>query len=176
MVLPGRSPSRQEAGHRKPATRILRPHTVVTVNDLSTWSAPTADATRDLLRATRSVAVVGVSDKPDRPSHGVASYLIEHTDYEVWLVNPRLTTLFGRTVHPSLAELPAAPDLVDVFRRSSELPGVTEEAIDADARALWFQLGLYDEKAALTATSAGLTVVMDRCLKVEHQVLVGPTR
>lgn len=149
---------------------------MVTVNDLSIWTAPTPEQTRELLRATRTVAVVGVSDKPDRPSHGVASYLIEHTDYEVWLVNPRLTTLFDRTVHPSLAELPAAPDLVDVFRRSTELPGITDEAIAADAKSLWFQLGLYDEKAALTGISAGLTVVMDRCLKVEHQALIGPTR
>lgn len=127
-----------------------------------------------MLRTARTIVVVGVSDKPDRPSHEVASYLIEHTDYEVWLVNPRLTTLFGHTVYPSLADLPSPPDIVDVFRRVSELPGITDEAIAAHARVLWFQLGLYDEKAATAATSAGLTVVMDRCLKVDHSALLGP--
>lgn len=146
------------------------------MNDTTNWIPPTRDETRELLRAARTVAVVGVSDKPERPSHGVASYLIEHTDYEVWLVNPTITTLFGRTVHPSLADLPAAPDIVDVFRRHTELPGLTDEAIAAGAKALWFQLGLYDEKAATTATAAGLTIVMDRCLKVEHSALIGANR
>lgn len=129
-----------------------------------------------MLRTARTVAVVGVSDKPERPSHEIASYLIEHTDYEVWLVNPRLTTLFGRTVYPSLADLPAAPDIVDVFRRHTELAHVTDEAIAVHATTLWFQLGLYDETAAAAATSAGLTVVMDRCLKVDHLALIGPTQ
>lgn len=140
------------------------------------WRPPTTDDILDVLRTARSVAVVGVSDKAARPSHGVARYLIEHTDYDVWLVNPRLTTLFGRTVHPSLADLPTAPDIVDVFRRSSELPGVTDDAIAADAKTLWFQLGLYDEGLAARAASAGLTIVMDHCLKVDHAALLGPTR
>ncbi|GGB28416.1 hypothetical protein GCM10011492_18300 [Flexivirga endophytica] len=138
------------------------------------WTGPTRPELRGLLRDARTVAVVGVSDKPARPSHGVAAYLIEHTHYEVWLVNPHLTTLFGRTVYPSLAALPSAPDIVDVFRRSSELPGITDEAIAVGANTLWFQLGLYDERLATAATSAGLTVVMDRCLKVEHRALLGP--
>lgn len=140
------------------------------------WKPPTTADVREVLSTTRTVAVVGVSDKPDRPSHEVASYLIEHTDYEVWLVNPHLTTLFGHTVYPSLADLPSPPDIVDVFRRVSELPGITDEAIAAHARVLWFQLGLYDETAASTATSAGLTVVMNKCLKVEHSALVGAKR
>lgn len=140
------------------------------------WRPPTTDDVREVLSTARTVAVVGVSDKPHRPSYEVASYLIEHTDYEVWLVNPRLKTVFGRTVYPSLADLPAAPDIVDVFRRHTELAGVADEAIAARARTLWFQLDLYDEKAAVTAISAGLTVVMDRCLKVEHSALLGAIR
>jgi Predicted CoA-binding protein len=138
------------------------------------WRPPTTAETREVLQTARTIAVVGVSADPTRPSHGVAAYLVEHTDYEVWLVNPNLTTLFGRTVYPSLADLPSAPDIIDVFRRASELPGITDEAIAAHARVLWFQLGLYDETLATAATSAGLTVVMDRCLKVEHRALVGP--
>lgn len=140
------------------------------------WKPPTTADVREVLSTARTVAVVGVSDKPERPSHDVASYLIEYTDYEVWLVNPRLTTLFGRTVHPSLADLPGAPDVVDVFRRHTELAHVTDEGIAADAKTLWFQLGLYDETAAITASSAGLTVVMNKCLKVEHSALIGAKR
>lgn len=143
------------------------------MSDAPSWTSPTAEERTKILQATRTVAVVGVSDNPMRPSHGVASYLIDHTDYEVWLVNPNLTTLFDRPVYASLADLPAAPDMVDVFRRHTELARVTDEAIAARATTLWFQLGLYDEKAATTATSAGLTVVMDRCLKVEHSALIG---
>lgn len=139
------------------------------------WTAPTTADIRAVLRTARTVAVVGVSDKPDRPSHGVARYLIEHTGYDVWLVNPKLTSLFGQTVYPSLADLPSAPDIVDVFRRSSELATVADDAIATQARVLWLQLGLYDETVAATAASADLTVVMDRCLKVDHSALVGPT-
>lgn len=141
----------------------------------NSWRSPTTADIRELLTSARTVAVVGVSDKPTRPSHEVASYLVHHTDYEVWFVNPHLTTLFGRPVLPSLADLPAAPDIVDVFRRRTELSGVTEEAVSIGAGALWFQLGLYDEAAADTASAAGLTVVMDRCLKVQHAGLIGAT-
>jgi uncharacterized protein len=121
-----------------------------------------------ILRDTRSVAVVGVSPDPTRPSHGVARYLLTATDYEVYLVNPHVDEVLGRPVHPSLAALPVRPDLVDVFRRPAELPGVAEEAVAAGARTLWLQLGLHDEAVAARAGAAGLTVVMDRCLKVEH--------
>ncbi|NNG38897.1 CoA-binding protein [Flexivirga sp. ID2601S] len=126
---------------------------------------------RAILRDARTIAIVGASDRPDRASYGVADYLRRNTDYELWFVNPRLTELFGRPVYPDLASLPGAPDVVDVFRRSSELPQVAEEAIAAHAKVLWLQLGLADETVATTARSAGLQVVMDRCLKVEHQRL-----
>lgn len=140
------------------------------------WTSPTTAEIRDLLRAARTIAVVGASDKPTRPSYEVSSYLAKQTDYEVWFVNPHLTTLFDRPAFPSLAELPAAPDLVDVFRRHSELRNVAEQAIAVDAGTLWFQLGLYDEAVAQLATSAGLTVVMDRCLRVQHSWMIGPSR
>lgn len=146
------------------------------MSDEQSWRPPTTDAVREVLSSARTVAVVGVSDKPERASHDVTSYLIDHSDYEVWLVNPRLTSLFGRAVYPSLADLPAAPDVVDVFRRHTELAHITDQAIAAHAGTLWFQLGLYDETAASRAASAGLTVIMDRCLKVEHSALLGPAR
>ncbi|WP_265445680.1 CoA-binding protein [Flexivirga meconopsidis] len=132
----------------------------------------TDEEVRAILRDARTIAVVGVSDKPTRASNGVVDYLRRNTDYELWFVNPRLTELFGQPVYPDLASLPGAPDIVDVFRRSSELPRVADEAVAAHAKVLWLQLGLADETVAATARSAGLQVVMDRCLKVEHQRLV----
>lgn len=130
---------------------------------------------RSLLARTRSVAVVGVSPDPARASHGVAAYLIAHTSYDVHLVNPAATRILGRPVHPSLADLPVVPDLVDVFRRAEHLPGVLAETLAVGAGALWLQLGLVDEDVARRAREHGLDVVMDRCLKVEHARLsTGP--
>jgi len=86
----------------------------------------------------------------------------------VWFVNPRLTEILGRPVYPSLAELPGAPDVVDVFRRISDVPGVLDEAIAAHARVFWLQLGLRDDETARRGREAGLQVVQNRCLKIEH--------
>jgi predicted CoA-binding protein len=126
------------------------------------------DSLVEVLRPTRSVAVVGVSPDPNRPSHGVAGYLLTNTGWDVYLVNPNIEVLFGREVYASLADLPVTPDLVDVFRRTEFLRGVTDEAIAVGAATLWFQLGLRDDVAAARAVGAGLTVIQDRCLKVEH--------
>ena len=121
-----------------------------------------------LLARTRSVAVVGISGDSQRPSRRVAAYLIGATDWTVYLVNPNLDEALGRTVYPSLADLPEAPDIVDVFRRADQLPLVTAAAIEAGAGAIWFQLGLVDDAAAASAVAAGLDVVQDHCLRVEH--------
>jgi predicted CoA-binding protein len=86
----------------------------------------------------------------------------------VWFVNPTIDTILGRPVYPSLAALPGRPDLVDAFRRPEELMGVADDAIAAGARTLWLQLGLWDEAVAAHAAAAGLNVVMNRCLKIEH--------
>jgi uncharacterized protein len=128
----------------------------------------TDDEIDELLRRTRSVAVVGVSSDSQRPSRRVAAYLIGATDWTVHLVNPHVDTVIGRPVHASLADLPEPPDIVDVFRRTEHLRTVTEQAIAAGAGAVWFQLGLVDDEAAATAIEAGLDVVQDRCLRVEH--------
>ena len=133
-----------------------------------TWSPPTAKERLAVLRATRTVAVVGASANPSRASNFVATYLLAETDYEIWFVNPSASEILGRPVYPSLADLPAKPDLVDVFRRPADLPAVAAEAIDAGAATLWLQLGLSDTAVAERATAAGLAVVMDRCLKIEH--------
>jgi predicted CoA-binding protein len=132
------------------------------------WTAPTAKERLAILRATRTIAMVGASANASRASNFVATYLLAETDYEVWFVNPRESEILGRPVYPSLAELPGPPDLVDVFRRPADLPEVAEEAIAAGAATLWLQLGLRDEAVADDAAAAGLGVVMDRCVKIEH--------
>lgn len=121
----------------------------------------------DLLASTRSVAVVGMSPRTTRASNDVARSVMAHTDWTVWFVNPNETEILGQTVYPSLADLPATPDMVNVFRNRHELGGVTAEAIAVDARSLWFQLDLIDHEAATRAAEAGLDVVQDLCLKIE---------
>ncbi|WP_116205665.1 CoA-binding protein [Amycolatopsis circi] len=128
---------------------------------------------RRLLGRTKSVTVVGASANPARPSYFVATYLLSSTRYEVNFVNPRLDTLLGRPVYPSLADVPGELDLVSVFRKHDDLPGVAEEVIEAGARTLWLQLGLWHEAAADRAREAGLDVVMNRCVKIEHARFAG---
>jgi predicted CoA-binding protein len=141
--------------------------------DRDMWTQPNDDAVRDLLRATRTIAVVGVSPNPVRPSHEVYRYLESSTDYELFPVNPMIEELDGKPVYPNLAALPVVPDMVDVFRRQDQLRSVFNDAIAAGAKSIWLQQGLWDEKLAADAQANGMQVVMDRCLKVEHAVLIG---
>lgn len=127
----------------------------------------------DLLQRTNTVAIVGMSSNPSRPSHFVATYLAGKTEWTVWYVNPRESEIMGQPVYPSLSDLPAPPDLVDVFRRADDLPTVVVEAVDVGANAVWFQLGLEHDTAATTASEAGLDVVQNRCLKIEHARFAG---
>jgi len=133
-----------------------------------TWSAPDARTRLALLRATRTVAMVGASPNASRASNFVATYLLAESGYDVWFVNPTVAEILGRPVYPSLGDLPGRPDIVDVFRRPDELAAVAEEAIAAGASTLWLQLGLWDDAVAERASGAGVHVVMDRCLKIEH--------
>lgn len=127
------------------------------------------EALRDVLTRYRRVAVVGISDDPDRPSHSVASYLQEQ-GYDIYPVNPMLAgkTVLGRTVYGSLADLPEPPEIVDVFRRSEFVAEVADAAIAAGAKVLWTQLGVRDDVAAERASAAGLQVVQNRCTAIEH--------
>ena len=122
----------------------------------------------ELIRDAKTIAVVGVSSRPDRASNGVAKYLID-AGYTVYLVNPAETEIFGMPVYDSVAELPESVDIVDIFRRSSDVPPVVADAIAAGARAVWMQLDIVNEDAAAEARAAGLEVVMDRCTKIEHR-------
>jgi uncharacterized protein len=126
-----------------------------------------------ILRRTSTVAIVGASANPVRASHDVWAYLRAASDYELYLVNPTLDEIDGTPVYPSLADLPVVPDLVDVFRRREYLPAVLDDAIAVGAKVLWLQLGLRDEQVARDGAAAGLTVVQDRCLKVDHARLLG---
>ena len=128
---------------------------------------------RAILNRTKSVTLVGASANPARPSYFVATYLLSSTRYEINFVNPRLDTLLGKPVYASLADVPGEPDLVSVFRKHDDLPQVAEEVIDAGARTLWLQLGLWHEPVADRAAGAGLDVVMNRCVKIEHARFAG---
>lgn len=127
---------------------------------------------RRLLLQTRSIAVVGLSANAQRPSHTVARYLLDH-GYTVIPVNPAYSEVLGRKCYPSLRDIPVAVDMVDLFRRAEEVPPLVDEAIAIGARSVWMQLGVIHHEAARRAEVAGLQVVMDRCVKIEHARLMG---
>ncbi|WP_434617151.1 CoA-binding protein [Arthrobacter sp. A5] len=133
-----------------------------------TWAGPSAPERLTILRNTTSIAIVGASDKPSRASYFVASYLQSSSRYKVYFVNPVVKEILGQPAYASLADLPESPDLVDVFRRHDDLPAVLEEVAAVGARTLWLQLGSWHEEVARNAAAAGLQVVMDRCIKIEH--------
>jgi predicted CoA-binding protein len=138
------------------------------------WRPPSARERLQILNETRTVAVVGASPNPARASYFVATYLLSSsTDYIIWFVNPRELSILGHPVYPTLADLPESPDLVDVFRRASDLPEVAAEAVAVRARTFWAQLGLWNDEAIQIAHDAGLHVVMNRCLKIEHARFAG---
>jgi predicted CoA-binding protein len=124
-----------------------------------------------LLKNAKRIAVVGVSDKPARDSHRIARYL-QQAGFEMLPVNPLLSEVLGQKVYASLAEIPEPVDIVNVFRRSEEVPDLVEQAIAAGAKAIWLQLGVIHEPAAEKAREAGLAVVMDRCIMVDHARLL----
>lgn len=121
----------------------------------------------DILRRYRRIAVVGLSGNERRPSYFAAVYL-QAAGYEIIPVNPRATEILGQTCYPSLSEIPGPVDVVDVFRPSEAVPPIAEEAIAIGAKALWLQFGVIHYEAARRAREAGLAVVMDQCMKVEH--------
>jgi uncharacterized protein len=141
------------------------------VNQLARRNSPEA-ISRGL--AGRTIAMVGLSSRPDSPSYEVAQYLQEH-GYRVIPINPRESEVLGERAYPSLREAPAGIDVVDVFRRPDAAPAIVEDAISIGAPVLWLQLGVVNEEAAARAESAGMTVVMDRCMHIEHLRRAGAT-
>jgi predicted CoA-binding protein len=134
--------------------------------------ATTAAERIRILTEYKRVAVVGLSGNPSRPSHFVAIYLLSK-GFEVIPVNPRETQILGRKCYGSLKEIPGAVEIVDIFRDPAAVPAIVEEAIEIGAKAIWMQLGVVNEPAAELARAAGLAVVMDRCIKIEHARFFG---
>ena len=125
----------------------------------------------EILRECKTVAVVGLSPRPNRPSHSVSVYL-QRNGYRIVPVNPLVDEVLGEQSYPNLEAIPFQVELVDVFRRSEEVPTVVEQAIRAGAEAVWLQLGVIHHEAAARAAEHGLDVVMDKCTAIEHRALV----
>jgi len=125
----------------------------------------------ELLRTSKTVAIVGVSDKADRPSYGVAKYLLENSHFELFFVNPVLDEVLGQKVYKSLKDIPVHIDIVDVFRKPADCPEVLAESIEIGAGAIWLQLGIDVPEVELKGSEAGLKVVMDRCIKIDYAAL-----
>jgi predicted CoA-binding protein len=132
--------------------------------------APSDRELAALFGRIRTIAVVGLSSKPHRPSHRVAAYL-QRVGYRIVPVNPNETEVLGEPAYPSLLEVPLPVDAVDVFRRPEHTPEVARRAVEVGARVLWLQVGVVNEEARRIAEEAGLTVVMGLCMMVEHQRL-----
>ncbi len=122
---------------------------------------------KSLLTSTRNIAVVGLSPKPERPSNRVARYLIDN-GYNVIPVNPGQKEILGLHCYPDLASVPAEIGIVDIFRKPEDVGPIVDQAISTGAGAVWMQLGISHQKGARKAAQAGLSVVMDRCIKIEH--------
>ena len=136
------------------------------------WVPPGNEEITELMRNSKTVAIVGASDNPERPVYGVSEWLLDNSHFEIFFVNPRLDTLFGHKVYPSMADIPDWVDIVDVFRKVSDVPTVLDEAIAVKAKTLWLQLGLQDDVSANRAVKNGLHVVQNRCLKVDYNLLL----
>ena len=130
-------------------------------------SNPTEDDIRHILEQYNTVAIVGLSDQPERDSYGVAKYLKEH-GYTVIPVNPTKSEILGEKSYPDLASIPQPVDIVDIFRKVDAIPGIVDDAIEIKAKVVWMQLGLAHNESAQKAREAGLSVVQSKCMKVEH--------
>ena len=135
------------------------------------FATTAADRLR-ILERYRRIAMVGLSGNEFRPSHFAAKYLLSE-GYEVIPVNPREKVILGQVSYPSVTSIPGGVEVVDIFREPSAVPGIVDEAIAVGAKVVWMQLGVIHEEAAEKAAAAGLEVVMDRCMKIEHARFFG---
>lgn len=136
------------------------------------WVGPGAVERLNILRNVKTIAIVGASDKLKRASYFVSTYLLASSTYDVYFVNPILAEkggeILGHPVYASLADIPVQIDMVDVFRRAEDTPEIAREAAAIGAKYFWLQLGIWSDEAAEVAEDLGMTVVMDRCVKIEH--------
>ena len=135
------------------------------------YEHPSREEIKAILEASGTIAVVGLSDKPDRTSYMV-SEAMQQKGYRIVPVNPNAAEILGETCYPALKDIPHKVDIVNVFRRSEHCPEVAEEAAAIGAKTLWLQLGVFSEEAAAIAGQAGMNVIMDRCIKVEDSILL----
>jgi len=134
-------------------------------------SNPLDDEIKEILGNSKTIAIVGLSDKPERDSYRVAEYL-KGNGYTVIPVNPAKTEILGETAYPDLASIPIPVDIVDIFRNVDAIPGIVDEAIAVKAKVVWMQLGLASNASAQKAKEAGLQAVQSKCLKIEHQKMM----
>src|SRR3954462_14407875 len=134
------------------------------------YENPTDSELKQLLTDATTIAMVGASSNPDKTSYGIMQKL-QSVGYRVIPVNPRETEVLGERSYPSLIDVPERIDIVDVFRRSEDTPGIADEAVTIGAKALWLQTGIVSEDAAARASAGGLTVVMDACIGATHSLL-----
>lgn len=132
---------------------------------------PGNEEIKKILSGKKTIAVVGISDKKERDSYRVSLYMKEN-GYRIIPVNPKINEVLGEKAYPDLSSIPEPVDIVNVFRRSEEVPGVVAEAVSLNPAAIWLQLGVINEEAALLAQKKGIKVIMDRCIKIEHCLLV----
>jgi predicted CoA-binding protein len=136
---------------------------------------PSDDRLRDILSNARTIAVVGASSNPDRASYAIMQRL-QRAGYTVVPVNPKESEVLGARAYPSLADIPVPVDIVNVFRRSEDTPGIADEAVAIGAKVIWLQSGISSEEAAVRARAGGLTAVMDMCIATEHAYLGIPAK
>ena len=136
------------------------------------WSPQSDSDIKEILQQSKNVAIVGISNKEDRASYQVASWLRQNSHFTLFFVNPVIDDVLGQKTYPSLADIPEKIDIVDVFRKAEDCPSVLEKAIAIGARTIWLQLGISNEEVAEQGTAAGIEVVMDRCIKVDYAALL----
>jgi uncharacterized protein len=137
------------------------------------YTEPSAVDRLSFMQNAKNVAIVGASDNPSRASYFVATYLLSAAHFKLFFINPKLDEILGQKVYKSLADIEEPIDIVDVFRKPADISGVMDEAITIKAKTFWMQLGIADQASAERGAAAGLNVVQDKCLKIEHARFAG---
>jgi uncharacterized protein len=137
-----------------------------------TWSAPTNSDVKALLKGAKNVAIVGISDKEDRASFQVARWLQTNSHLTLFFVNPVIDEVLGQKTYASLADISEPIDIVDVFRKSEDCPATLDQAIAVGAKSIWLQLSIINDEVSERGATAGMQVVMDRCIKVDYDQLI----
>ena len=134
---------------------------------------PSPEEIRDILRKSKKIAVVGLSPKEDRPSNRVAKYLVEH-GYEIVPVNPGQEEILGKKCYRSITDIPFDVDIANLFLNASRVPDAVEQALEKGIKIIWMQLGIFHREAGEKALNSGASVIMDKCIKIEHEKLNNP--